>query len=99
MKLTREYVLEQLEQHAEELRAFGVTRIGLFGSVARGEASEDSDLDFVIELKEYTSDAFFDTAFFLEDLFGCKVDIGTIRSIRPELKDQILSEAVYAETI
>ena len=99
MVLTREYVLEQLEKHAEDLRGFGVTRIGLFGSVARGEAGKDSDLDFVIELEEYTSDAFFGTAFFLENLFGCKCDVGTLRSIRPELREQIHSETIYAKAL
>lgn len=99
MELTRESVLKQLEIHADELRGFGVTRIGLFGSVARGDANEKSDLDFLIELEDYTSDAFFGTAFFLEDLFGCKCDVGLISSIRPELKDNIMSEVRFVEAV
>jgi predicted nucleotidyltransferase len=99
MELTRESVLEQLELHADELRGFGVTRIGLFGSVARGEANEKSDLDFVVDFREYNSDELFDTAFFLEDLFGRKCDVIPMESIRPELRNQILSETVYAEEV
>ena len=99
MQLTKEYVLEQLEQHAAELRGFGVTRIGLFGSVARGDARPDSDLDFVVDFREYNSDELFDTAFFLEDLFGRKCDVIPMESIRPELRNQILSETVYAEAV
>ena len=99
MVLTREYVLEQLERHAEELRSFGVTRIGLFGSVARGESTEGSDLDFVVDFREYNSDELFDTAFFLEDLFNRRCDVIPLESIRPELRNSILSETVYAERV
>ena len=99
MALTAKYVLAELEKHADVLRGFGVKRIGLFGSVARGEAREDSDLDFLVELESWTTDAFFGVAFFLEDHFGREVDLVPIRSIRPELRDAVLSEAVYAEAV
>lgn len=95
MGLTAEYVLAELEKHAEVLRGFGVKRIGLFGSVARGEAAEGSDLDFVVDLDEWTSDAFFGTAFFLEDTFHCDVDLVPIDAIRPEIAARVLGETCY----
>ena len=95
MQLSAEYVLAELEKQAQTLKGFGVKRIGLFGSVARGEGTEDSDLDFVVDLEEWTVDSFFDTAFFLEDFFQRKVDLVPIDSIRPELEQRILAEVRY----
>ena len=42
-------MLKVLPEHMDEIRRFGVKRIGIFGSVVRGEAREDSDIDFVVE--------------------------------------------------
>ncbi len=58
--------------HREEIKASGVSRLGLFGSAARGEAGEDSDLDFLVELENKTFDAYMDLKEFLEDLFAVK---------------------------
>jgi len=99
MTLTAEYVLSELSKHADVLRGFGVTRIGIFGSVARGEATADSDLDFVVDMKEWTSKAYFGTLFFLEDHFEKSIDLVPIDTIRAELKDIILEEVVYAQAI
>jgi len=96
---TAEYVLAELERHAGVLRGFGVKRIGLFGSVARGESKPDSDLDFVVELERWTCDDFLGTAFFLEDLFGCEVDLVPLDSIRPQLRNYILPEIKYAQGV
>ena len=95
MALTAEYVLSELSKHADVLRGFGVKKIGLFGSVARGEGKGSSDLDFVVDLEQWTSDAFFGTAFFLEDTFHCDVDLVPIDSVRPELAAGVLKEARY----
>jgi len=73
----------------------GVRRLGLFGSCARDEHSQSSDLDFVVEFERKSFDAYMDLKFFLEDLFDCSVDLVTFDSIRPELRDSILQEVVY----
>jgi hypothetical protein len=96
MELSREKVLRALDDHREALRRFGVTKIGLFGSVARGEATEASDLDFVVDFERYTFDDYMDTKFFLEDLFGRKVDLVIISDIKPILRPYIMAEVVYA---
>jgi predicted nucleotidyltransferase len=57
VELTAEGVLEALSQHRAELRALGVRRLGLFGSMARGEARDDSDLDFAADFDDLTYDA------------------------------------------
>ncbi len=64
----------------------------------RGEGKEGSDIDVLIELEEKyeTFDNYMDLKYFLEDLFGRKVDLVTVEALRPQLKDNILQEVVYA---
>jgi predicted nucleotidyltransferase len=93
---TRASVLKTLEKKESALRQLGVRRLGLFGSVARDEAREASDLDFVVELDEKTFDRYMDLKLYLEELFGCPVDLVLADSIKPRLRSTILDEAVYA---
>jgi len=75
----------------------GVRKLGLFGSVARGDAREGSDLDFVVEFERKSFDAYMDLKLFLEGLFGCRIDLVLADGIKPRLKPVILDEAVYAQ--
>ena len=52
MVLTREEVLKKLRENQNKIRSFGVKRIGVFGSAARGDANEKSDIDFVVDFEE-----------------------------------------------
>jgi len=97
MKRTREIVLQQLEANRDKIRGLGVKRLGLFGSCARGEATEASDLDFVVELEKKSFDAYMDVKDFLEELFGCKVDLVMKDAIKPRLREPILKETIYAQ--
>jgi uncharacterized protein len=97
MMKTREVVLQQLEENRDKIRSFGVKRLGLFGSCARGEATQSSDLDFVVELEKKSFDAYMDLKDFLEDLFGCKVDLVMKDAIKPRLREPILRETIYAQ--
>jgi predicted nucleotidyltransferase len=99
MEMTAEYVLSELEKHAEVLRGFGVKKIGLFGSVARGESKPNSDLDFVVELERLTYRDYFGLLAFLQDLFPGGIDLVTSSSVREELKPYIMQDIVYAEGI
>jgi hypothetical protein len=96
MELTAQYVLGELEKHAEVLRGFGVKRIGLFGSVARGESRKDSDLDFLVELSRLTFEDYTALLLYLDDLFGKPVDAVLVQDLRPEWREGVLSEVVYA---
>jgi len=75
-----------------------VKKIGIFGSFARGEAKEDSDIDVLVEFEPgyKTFDNFMDLKFYLEDLFYRKVDLVTVEALRPQLKENILREVSYA---
>lgn len=96
MMKNREDVLSLIEQNQAALRKLGVRRLGLFGSCARGEATEESDLDFVVEFSDTSFDLYMDLKSFLEELFQSRVDLVTVRSIKPRLLPIIQRETVYA---
>ena len=88
-----------LRSHLEFIRQkFGVKRIGIFGSFARGEEREESDLDVLVVFEEgqKTFDNYMDLKFYLEDLFGWEVDLVTEKALKPQLKDIIMKDVVYA---
>jgi len=95
MKKSREKILKILEENQNTIRSYGVKRLGLFGSCARGECSEASDLDFVVEFDKKSFDLYMDLKAFLEDLFGCQVDLVLADTIKPRLRTTILEEAVH----
>ena len=76
-------------------RDFGVRRIALFGSTARDEAREDSDLDILVEFEgDPTFDSFFGVKFFLEDHLARKVDLVTPDALKPRMRPVVEREAV-----
>jgi len=84
----REEILRIAAQH-------GAHNVRIFGSVARGEARLDSDIDFLVELEPGRS--LLDRVALiqdLEDLLGKKVDVATAKGLRECLRDRILSEAL-----
>ena len=97
MKRTGEEVIKILHENRKAIKGYGVLKLGLFGSVARGEDSGAGDLDFLVEFENKSFDAYMDLKAFLEDLFGCRVDLVLASSIKPRLRERILGEAIYAE--
>jgi len=97
MKRSRAEILKVLEANREALRAYGVTKLGLFGSVARGDETAASDLDFVVQFDRKSFDGYMDLKAFLENLFECRVDLVIESAIKPRLRTSILREAVHAE--
>ncbi len=95
---TKEQVLALLRRHQPELRRFGVKRCGVFGSFVRNEPHDQSDVDVLVEFEpdQKTFDNFMHLAFFLEDLFGRKVDLITTESLSPYIGPHILREVEYA---
>jgi len=96
-RLHQAEVLRILGLHKEELASrYGVTKLGIFGSVARGESKEASDLDVVVEMKK--PDLFYMVHIKeeLEEALHCPVDIVHYRKRMNEfLKKRIDMEAVY----
>jgi len=95
MRLSRDEVFRQIDQHQAKLRELGVSQLQLFGSVVRDEAGVASDLDFVVRLKKNSFDSYMDIKLFLEDLFSCSVDLVFADAIKPSLREGILQEAVH----
>ena len=97
--ISREYILNALRSHKSELAKFGIKNIGLFGSYVRGEVSEDSDIDLLIEFsfEEESFDNFMAAYDFFEEIFkGEKVDLVTKKSLSPYIGPAILDEEIYA---
>jgi len=93
--MTKEYILEFLKNHKEEFRnKYQVEKIGLFGSYARNEAREDSDIDILVEMPS-SFDNFFDLKYFLEDSLGKNVDLGKLKNLRLLVKQYVDKEIVY----
>ncbi len=91
--------IELLKEHENVIKEkYHVKKIGIFGSFARSEAREDSDIDVLVEFESgcKTFDNFMDLKFYLEDVFSRKVDLVTIEALRPQLKENILREVSYA---
>jgi predicted nucleotidyltransferase len=98
--MNRQEIMQTIRKHKSFFLAHGVKQLGIFGSYARDEAREDSDIDLIVEfdkgMKSY--DNFIEISFFLENLFGRKIDLLTSESISPFFKSYI-DKDVYYETI
>ncbi len=92
-------ILNQIEANIIQIKSFGVKRIGLFGSFARGEQTTKSDIDLLVEFNQglKTFDNYMDLKFYLEDLFGRKVDLVVAEAIKPDLKPHITGSVQYAQ--
>ena len=97
--MNRTEVIKKLALFKDELKQFSVKDLYLFGSYAREEADEQSDLDILVEFEPGAQIGLFEFARLrrrLCELLGREVDLVTRDALRPEMKDQILREAVHA---
>jgi len=94
--MTRDDILATIHANEARLRELSVRELDLFGSFVRGDATDASDIDFLVEFDDKTFDNYLDTKELLETLFGRKVDLVIKSNIKPRLRDRILSEAVRA---
>lgn len=96
MKNHKDELMDTLRRHLPEIRKFGVVRLAVFGSVARGDVRAGSDVDVLVEFDGPTTfDRYFDLKFFLEDLLGRPVDLVTEKALRPELAPEVRKEALH----
>lgn len=94
--MDRQQVIDLLTQHRPVLaERFGVSRLALFGSVARDTARPDSDVDVLVEFDgPATADVYFGTQFYLEDLLGREIDLVTERALRREFRPYVERDAI-----
>lgn len=96
---TDENILAFLRERADEMRAMGVRKIGLFGSYARGEQGPESDMDFLLSIEDWSWKRWSRVWNFLEDSFGVKVDLVPEEDLRPELRSVVLAEVRYVQNL
>ena len=94
--MNRSRALELLTRSKPTLaERYGVTQLALFGSTARNNARSDSDIDILVAFDgPATSERYFGVQFYLEDLFGCEIDLVTEKALRAELRPFIEKEAL-----
>lgn len=93
---TKNEIKETLKKYKPYLREqYKVEDIGFFGSFAKGDASEGSDIDILVRFYEPIGWEFIDLKEFLEEILDDKVDLVTDKALKPQLKEKILSEVVY----
>lgn len=96
MELDKKEVEQRLKRKKTYLRRkFKVKTIGLFGSYVRNEAGSDSDVDLLVEFSEPVGFDFLRLKSFLENELGRKVDLGTMETIKPTLREAILGETEF----
>lgn len=98
---TSSEILGLLEKNNDKIKQFGVKTIGLFGSAAREELKEDSDIDILVEFipGKKNFDNYMDLKLFLEDILNRKVDLVINETIKPSLRPFIVSGVKYAPGI
>ncbi len=90
-----ELLREKREEILQIAARHGARNVRVFGSVARGEADERSDIDFLVEMERGRS--LFDLGGLLvdlQDLLGQEVDVITVGGLRERMRDRVLREAV-----
>ena len=89
--MNRAMILDLLNKHRDEvMNRFGARQLALFGSAARDELRDGSDIDVLVEFDgPATFDRFMGLKLYLEDLFGAKVDLATEAMIKPRLRRHI----------
>ena len=92
-------VLDTLRTHESELRRLGVSHAAVFGSVARGEARTDSDIDVLVELDRDRPLGIYEYArlkIYINEILNGASDVVNRETIKPLLRDSILRDAVHA---
>ena len=96
MRIEKEKALDYLTGARPRLvMVYGVRRIGIFGSVARGTGKDSSDLDVLVEMEDPTFDRYMDLKFEIEDHLGAPVDLVLSSSLKERLRPSIERETIY----
>ncbi len=97
--MDRSTVLAELRACESELKTAGITRLSIFGSVARGDASPESDVDLMAEFDPRRQFSLLDMVRLenrLADILGVPVDLAPARALKDRIREQVTREAVLA---
>ncbi len=93
--MTKNMILDFLRENRAMLEEkFGVKKIGLFGSYAKDEQTQESDIDFIVDMPS-GFDRYYDLKEFLENAFGKQIDLGLEKTIRKFIRHKIEQEIIY----
>ena len=90
-------LIELIKEYSRDIQSLGVYRIGFFGSFAKNEMSEKSDVDFFVEFypQQKSFDNFMNLAFLLEEITSRKIELVTPQSLSPYIGKFILNQIEY----
>ena len=96
--LTKKEIVKIIQDHTEEIKTYGIERIGVFGSFVHLQQNRKSDVDVIVEFEEgkKTFDNYMELKFFLEKLFNRKVDLVIKDTLKAPIRQSILEEVAYA---
>ncbi len=96
--MRRQHILKVLDARRDEINSrFGVSSLSVFGSVARDEAAEESDVDLLVTFKDTPGIfGFLELKEYLENTLKCSVDLVTRNALKEQFREQVMQEAVNA---
>ena len=96
--LNKKIIMKSLQDNPDEIKSYGIRRIGVFGSFIRSSQDEKSDVDVLVEFYpgKKSFDNYMELKFFLEKLLHRKVDLVIKDTVKPAIKPYILGEVLYA---
>mgnify|MGYP001554127448 FL=1 len=88
--MNQKQVVTRIQANQARLTELGVASLSLFGSMARGDSTEDSDIDLLVRFDGHADfDRYMDLKLFLEDLLGQRVDLVTEQALREEIRAHV----------
>lgn len=96
-RMSRAEIIRFLRENKSELEArFGVTTLGLVGSYARNEATAESDIDLIVEIRSDNKfRSFFGLLHFLQDSLPARIDLATESSLKPLVRETVMKDILY----
>jgi len=97
--MDRSAVIAKLREHEPELKAAGILRLSLFGSVARGEATAESDVDLMADFDPAKHFSLLDMVRMenrLADILGVRVELTSVKALKERIRERVTQEAVLA---
>ena len=94
--INKDKIIEKLKDKSDDIKKYGVKKIGLFGSYSKGDQKRKSDIDILIELDQNTFDNYFGVWRLLEKLFNKEIDLVIESTLKSEL-NYVKKEAIYVK--
>lgn len=97
--LTKDTILQKIKENKDEIRKFGIKKVGLFGSFVRGEQRQGSDVDLLVEFKlgKKNFKNFIGFSEYIEKILGKNVEILTPQSLSPYIAPYVMGEINYVQ--